>query len=380
MSGDIGEKPEIGALTFPPSNSTVEVRIINTTTNIVCPTDFFLEPPIRGQELLNFPTFAFLIENKTLKKAALFDLGGRKDWWNLSPSVQASIRNGVSGLEVTKNISEILEEEGYDLKDINSLILSHSHWDHLGNPSLFSKNSEVVVGPGFKKEFLPGYPTNLDSFLLDTDFDGRPLREIEFDDEHHIGKFRSYDFFGDGSLYLLDVPGHSVGHICALARTTPDTFIFMGGDVCHYAAAFRPTEKHPLPKTINPNQLPASRVPTPCSSCLFTAFHPRDENAHTSPFYNITKKKGSWYTDYVTAQKSVDALREFDDSDSVFVAIAHDVGLIPVVEQFPRYMNRWKELGWKEKGYWGFLSELPVGGKAVEPYAPGLMREGKIVS
>ena len=154
----------------------------------------------------------------------------------------------------------------------------------------------------------------------------------------------------------------------------------MGGDVCHYAGGFRPTEAYPLPRTITPDQLPASRVPAPCSSCLFTVFHPKQEDAHRIPYYNITKKEGSWYTDHVAAQKSVKALMEFDDSDNVFVAIAHDVGLVPVVELFPRYMNKWKELGWKEKSHWGYLSELPVGGKPAEQYVSGLMREGKPVT
>ena len=29
-----------------------------------------------------------------------------------------------------------------------------------------------------------------------------------------IGGFRSYDWFGDANFYLLDTPGHTIGHIC----------------------------------------------------------------------------------------------------------------------------------------------------------------------
>jgi hypothetical protein len=35
-----------------------------------------------------------------------------------------------------------------------------------------------------------------------------------------IGGFRSYDWFGDASFYLLNTPGHTVDHLSALARTT----------------------------------------------------------------------------------------------------------------------------------------------------------------
>ena len=40
---------------------------------------------------------------------------------------------------------------------------------------------------------------------------GRELKEISFDGSTIIGAFQAYDYFGDGSFYLLDVPGHAVG-------------------------------------------------------------------------------------------------------------------------------------------------------------------------
>lgn len=54
---------------------------------------------------------------------------------------------------------------------------------------------------------------------------GRFVRELTFEEgEDHpvlsIGDFKAIDFFGDGSFYLLDTPGHAVGHLCGLARTS----------------------------------------------------------------------------------------------------------------------------------------------------------------
>ena len=60
----------------------------------------------------------------------------------------------------------------------------------------------------------------------------RPVREMSFNDSSLcIGEFAAMDFFGDGSFYLLDTPGHTLGHMCGLARTTPTTFILTGGEV-----------------------------------------------------------------------------------------------------------------------------------------------------
>lgn len=49
-------------------------------------------------------------------------------------------------------------------------LLSHWHWDHLGDPSTFPPSTELVVGPGFKKEFMPGFPANADSPVRESDF------------------------------------------------------------------------------------------------------------------------------------------------------------------------------------------------------------------
>lgn len=216
------------------------------------------------------------------------------------------------------------------------------------------------------------------------------------------------DFFGDGSFYLLDVPGvsisttpspdpppilleqplrsttkqHAVGHIAGLARTTPTTFVLMGGDVCHFGGSFRPTPYVPLPNTIPSTVKLDSRFSRPCPCSIFTACHPDPEHARTSPYYRVTEMEGSWYIDPPTAQASIDKLEEFDADEDVFVAVAHDEGLIDVCDWFPKgSVNAWKEKGWKEASRWGFLNELPVDGKPGRKWiAPGLMRDGKVVS
>lgn len=41
------------------------------------------------------------------------------------------------------------------------------------------------------------------------------------------------DLFNDGSLLIVNAPGHLLGHINLLARTSPSHRIYMGGDACH---------------------------------------------------------------------------------------------------------------------------------------------------
>ena len=44
---------------------------------------------------------------------------------------------------------------------------------------------------------------------------------------------RVLDLFQDGSLYIVDAPGHLPGHINILAKTGPTSTVYLAGDACH---------------------------------------------------------------------------------------------------------------------------------------------------
>jgi hypothetical protein len=41
------------------------------------------------------------------------------------------------------------------------------------------------------------------------------------------------DFFSDGSLFVIDSPGHLFGHVNLLCRLAPQKWVYLGGDCCH---------------------------------------------------------------------------------------------------------------------------------------------------
>lgn len=223
--------PPVGV---PKGDSVCDVSIINTTTDITAPPSFLVQPDIPGHEWLNLPTYSFLLRHKKTNTQLVFDLGARKDWYNSVPHIAGLVSGHVPGLRVTKDTHEILTDGGVDLKDISGVILSHWHFDHSGDTGVLPKHIKLYVGPGFRDAFLPGYPTKEDSPFPESAFEGRDVVEVPFNEKLHVGKYQAYDFFGDGSLYILNVPGHATGHIAALVRTTPTTAIFLGGDTCHF--------------------------------------------------------------------------------------------------------------------------------------------------
>jgi len=349
-------------LKIPSSNTTVRVRIIDTTSHISgISLASFVQPEIAGFKTLSCPAFSFLIEHPSNRKL-LFDLGVRKDIENFAPRIRNRIKNGGWDVTVKKGVREQLEEHGVSGKDVEGIIWSHWHWDHTGDPSTFEGSTALIVGPGFKNAFTPGYPKNEDCPIRESDYAGRELREIAFDKGLKIGRFKAVDYFGDGSFYLLDSPGHAIGHMCGLARVTNSSFIFMGGDACHHGGEFRPSQFLPLPDSFSPNPLDL-KSKNPCPGTLFEDLLPHRDK--TKPFYKIARLedgKGVAH-DVDEAEVTIEKVIEADAQDEVLVVMAHDDSLLDVVDFFPKYANDFVEKGWVEKGRWLFLKDFADGVK-----------------
>ncbi|KAF7556590.1 hypothetical protein G7Z17_g1350 [Cylindrodendrum hubeiense] len=161
------------SLHLPASSTTVRVQAIDTTTRMVCDARAFVQPPLVGHEKLNFKTMCFLLEHTTSSGSehVLFDCGSRKDFWNGSPQTKRMIEGHVPAVQVDHGVDEILTSAGFDLADLKAIVWSHWHWDHIGDGSKFPSTTDIVVGPGFTDEFVPGWPENPESFVLTSDLE-----------------------------------------------------------------------------------------------------------------------------------------------------------------------------------------------------------------
>lgn len=189
---------------------------------------------------------------------------------------------------------------------------------------------------------------------------GRQVREISFeegDDDNdvvQIGDFRAVDFFGDGSFYLLDTPGHAIGHVCGLARTTvdPDTFIFMGGDLCHHGGELRPSEYIPLPAQISPHPVTRALQP-PCPGAAFHSLQTTRNRSSTTPFFDPVMGLS-----IPEAVRSIKKAQKADAEDNVLFIYAHDVSVRGVADLFPLSANEWHSKGWRDQMFWAFLADF----------------------
>ncbi|KAJ7234631.1 beta-lactamase-like protein [Mycena haematopus] len=344
-------------LDIPASSSTVRVKIfgiVDDPKKAVAPAAAFFAPIAPGYENMTCPTFAFLVENTTTKKRVLFDLGPRKDLENGAPSTAAAVKAGALCLPVSKDIVEQLEEEGVELGSISAVIWSHSHSDHTGDMSKFPASTELVFSKDLSTET---HDSNPRSTLIASDLAGRKLVSLEFNKSSSlIGGFNAFDFFGDGSFYILDVPGHQSGHICGLARVTPTSFVLMGADTCHHPGALRPTSKLHRHVPCPGELLAATRfsvsptyIHNPGSAAEF------DLASRTTPLLSIAEN--GYFEDPPTAHNSIRKIGDFDANADVLVVLAHDESIGPLIKPFPASLDQWQAKGWKNEATWAFLEE-----------------------
>lgn len=132
------------------------------------------------------------------------------------------------------------------------------HWDHIGDPKAFDK-STFVVGPGtlallqdnsalrgshsfFESDLLPlsrtielPPTTGAQEIGSSTSLPSPEAVGSIFKQQwvSHGSLERVIDIFQDGSVLVVDAPGHLPGHINLLIRTGLSKYTYLAGDACH---------------------------------------------------------------------------------------------------------------------------------------------------
>ena len=112
--------------------------------------------------------------------------------------------------------------------DIRFLSVSHGHWDHSGNAGLFA-GSMWIVNPDER------------AFMFDDENRASPAMNdysaLEAADARLITG--DHDVFGDGSVVIIQAPGHTSGHTVLLVRLPEAGPILLSGDLWHQAESRR---------------------------------------------------------------------------------------------------------------------------------------------
>lgn len=229
----------------------VEVSALNGGS-LTLPERLFVTRPVPNKKT-TVPSLCFLIQHISLRDnkctRIVFDLGVKKDVSQYVPGLHEHISQR-HPLNTLPDVRESLLLGGLDsTKDINTVILSHTHWDHIGTPTDFC-SSQFIVGAGTLDLFqhgAPHYPAQMfDGDLLPEDRTLELLptspssNDIQHAHKQMMHRWTSFscfpnviDFFGDGSMYIVDSPGHLQGHVNLLCRISANKWVYLGGDCCH---------------------------------------------------------------------------------------------------------------------------------------------------
>ncbi len=142
--------------------------------------------------------------------------------------------------------------KGYAIDDVRHVLLSHFHADHIGGARLFPKATFVTRRSAFEavkhRSRLSGTFAGFLKALLPSDFESR-VRFVDDDVKTalDLGPFDAgFDLFRDGSVLLVDLPGHATGQVGAFVDSSQGP-VLLAADAAwserNYAEGVHP---HPL--------------------------------------------------------------------------------------------------------------------------------------
>ncbi|PHH69999.1 hypothetical protein CDD82_7395 [Ophiocordyceps australis] len=193
-----------------------------------------------------FNSWRHLIIHKPSNTVLWFDLGISNHLTDYPPATQ-QLQHFFNTEAAPNSILDDAKSVGVDPNHVNYIIASHGHWDHIFPVASYFPKAKFICGPGalkFAEKTWPDYP--------DSTFDGRiwnpakselPIQELP-DPKTAPGKWQriglfehGHDFFGDGSFWIINSPGHCPGNLSILLRTKDKhgktRWIILAGDCMH---------------------------------------------------------------------------------------------------------------------------------------------------
>ena len=196
----------------------------DTSKNPIAYTGIFQSPKRR----IWIPVSAYLIEHP--KGLVLIDTGWHSDVrinqkkhmsWKLNFASKARLPEGEA-------IDEQLLALGIRPQDLDYVFLSHMDVDHISGVSLIKDAKRILVSKEELKAANSGEIRYSKRLFKDINIETFEMKESKY------GPFnRSYDVFGDESVLMVDIAGHSKGTVATLIQNN-GKFVLLTAD-CGYA-------------------------------------------------------------------------------------------------------------------------------------------------
>lgn len=148
---------------------------------------------------------------------------GLPDELHTKPDPDAAELKGIARQFVPVTLESQLNSLGVPVSDVEYFSISHSHFDHVGNANLFSGSTAILSRAEYEHMFS-------DESRLRPDFNR--YNELE---SKGVKLFSgSHDVFGDGSVEILEMPGHTPGHSVLKVDLINTGTVLLTGDLYHF--------------------------------------------------------------------------------------------------------------------------------------------------
>jgi glyoxylase-like metal-dependent hydrolase (beta-lactamase superfamily II) len=133
---------------------------------------------------------------------------------------------GIFHVSMEKTITQQLAELGLTPDDVDYLSLSHDHFDHIGQADQVQGATWIVQEDEYNDMFPPeGSEHEVDPQLAAMWTQFKPMEALKIKGD--------YDVFGDGSVKILEMPGHTPGHSVLLLNMPESGPVLLAGDLYH---------------------------------------------------------------------------------------------------------------------------------------------------
>jgi glyoxylase-like metal-dependent hydrolase (beta-lactamase superfamily II) len=134
---------------------------------------------------------------------------------------------GAKGESLAKTLRDQLASIGVEAGQIGIIGISHYHFDHIGQAKHFPQARLLMGKADIAVLRVPGTarPKPLAHWIGG---EGK-LEEIAGDK----------DVFGDQTVVMLDLPGHTPGHHGLLVKLAKTGYVLLSGDVAHFSENYR---------------------------------------------------------------------------------------------------------------------------------------------
>jgi N-acyl homoserine lactone hydrolase len=134
--------------------------------------------------------------------------------------------NGSTDETLSITLVEQLEKIGVSAGAIRLIGISHYHFDHTGQAAAFPQ-ARLLIGQG-----------DLDALRKPGNPRAKPLEHWISGDGAVEGVSGDKDVFGDGTVVMLALPGHTPGHHGLLVKLAQAGYVLLSGDVAHFRENF----------------------------------------------------------------------------------------------------------------------------------------------